>query len=266
MSDDDNDPKNVGPDGETLIEMPDLAELGIDIDADGTPDADLKVEVVPGPSAGAGAGSRMGGLVAMVLGAVGSLLMIVLAAIVIRTGFTAGDIVDRAMEPVELAFDRMETRIDEADDLVTPDGIRTDRVDELQARVDGLVDLSTGAQQVFESIEDHPMYRLLPAELSTLSTALVDFETSAATIDARLGDSADGDTLTPAVVTAVSDELDGLQGRVREVRDLLTSTSDSLRGWIRLGTLLGFFGSLWGLWAQICLARRGWRGFRGRPI
>lgn len=213
---------------------------------------------------GPGVRSRLVGLLALLLGIVGSLLMVVVAAMVVRFGFTASDTVDRVMEPVEVSFDRMEARIDQTDDLVDREAIASDRIDELQARVDGLVDVTTGAHELFASVEDHPVYGLLPAELSTLGDALAGFETSASTIDSQLGDAANGDTISATVAGSVADELDGLQSRVTGVRAMIADAASSLRRWIRFGSFLGFLGSLWGLWGQISLARRGWRGFRGR--
>jgi hypothetical protein len=213
-----------------------------------------------------GGRSRIAGLLALVLGIVGSLLMVVLAVLSIRMGFRASGTVDRAMEPVEVAFDRMEARIDEADDLVNRVGTDPDGVDELQARVDSLVDVTTGADQVFASVESHPLYRLLPAELSPLGDALGDFTDSANNVDELLGDTSNGTLLTPAVVDGVADQVDGMQSRVTSARTLLLDAATSLRRWIRIGSFLGFLGSLWGLWAQIQLARRGWRGSRGRDL
>lgn len=213
---------------------------------------------------GPGARSRIVGLVALLLGLIGSLLMLALAALVIRFGVTASDTVDRAMEPVEVAFDRLEGRIDQTDDLVDRDGIVSERIDELQARVDGMVDVSTSAHQGFEAVQDHPIYSLLPAELSTLGDQLQTFEESSVEIDRLLGTSQSGDTISPAVATGVADQLDQMQGRVSDVRDNITSAASSLRRWIRIGSFLGFLGSLWGFWGQVCLTKRGWRAFRGR--
>jgi hypothetical protein len=215
-------------------------------------------------ASGPGPRSRLVGLIALLLGVIGSVLMVVVAAVVIRFGFGASDTVERVMTPVEVSFDRMEARIDQTDDLVDREAIAPDRVDELQARVDGLVDVATGARDLFESVEDHPVYGLLPAELSTLGDALADFESSATTIDSQLGSAENGDRISTAVSGAVADELDGLQSRVTGVRETISDAANSLRRWIRLGSLLGFLGSLWGLWGQVSLARRGWRGFRGR--
>lgn len=245
--------------------LKDLEELGIDPSA-----GDASVE--PGATAdvaatgSAGGRSRLAGLLALILGVLGVLVSLVFGFASIRLGFSASNTVEQAMEPIELSFDRMETRIDETDDLVARDGIDSDRIDELRARVDGLVDVANGAQQGYGAIEDHPVYNLLPADLSTLGSALTDFVTSAETIDSRLGSAGDGDELPQAAVTAISDELDDMQSRVSGARDALDDAGSSLRRWIRIGSFLGLLGSLWGLWGQISLAKRGWRGFRGRPL
>ena len=213
-----------------------------------------------------GGRSRIFGVIALLAGIIGSLAMVLFAALFIRFGFAASDTVDRAMEPVEVGIDRMEARIDETDDLVDRDGIEPDRIEELQARADGLVDVATGAHQGFEAIEDHPVYSVLPAELSSLGDALDQFETSATTVDSLLGTASNGDTLPDAAVAGVADELDSMQSRVSDVRSMLSDAASSLRRWIRIGALLGVLGSLWGLWGQLQLMRRGWRGTRGRAL
>lgn len=240
---------DLGDDGGGAVESTTLDEIG-----------------TPPPSKTTGGRRRLFGLAALLFGIVGSALMLVFAALFIRFGFAASDVVDRAMEPVELSFDRMEARIDETDDLIDRDGIEPGRIDELQARADGLVDVATGAHQGFESIEDHPVYSVLPADLSMVGDAMADFEESATTVDSLLGSASNGDTLPEAAVAGMADELDGMQSRVSNVRTTLSDASTSLRRWIRIGSLLGFLGSLWGLWGQWQLAKRGWRGFRGRAL
>ncbi|MEM7321629.1 MAG: hypothetical protein AAF531_00965 [Actinomycetota bacterium] len=245
----------------------DLSKLMEELELDGVDGAlgDASEESVVGAeSAGPGGRERVIGLIALLLGIIGSLITIVFAAVVIRFGFTASDTVDRAMEPIEVSFDRLEDRIDQTDDLVDRDGIVPDRIDELQARVDGLVDVSTAAHQGFEAVQDHPVYSLLPAEFSSLGERLGAFEESSLEIDRLLDDAENGDTITAAAATGVADQLDSMQGRVSEVREAITSAASSLRRWIRLGSFLGFLGALWGLWGQVSLAKRGWRGFRGR--
>lgn len=246
--------------GEGMLGDLDLGDTGLD-SADGAveavtspPDADKAKPAKPR----SGARRRLGGLLALLLGIIGSLAMIVLAFLIVRLGFGASDTVDLALEPVRVSFDRLEDRIDQTDDLVDRNGIDAEVVDELQARVDGLVDVSTAAHQGFEAVEDHPVYSLLPAELSVLADDLELYETSAIEIDELIGD---GEPAASASA-AVADRLDQMQGNVSDVRDRIDEAASSLRRWIRIGALGGFLAALWGLWAQIALTKRGWRGLR----
>jgi hypothetical protein len=235
-------------------------ESAADGDEDLTP---VEAEGEAAPPAGAGAGSRIAGMLALVLGILGVLLSLVTAFLFLRALFTASDLTDRAMEPVVVSFDRLEDRIDQADDLIDRRGIAEERVPELRARVDGLVDVSSAADQGFEAIDGHPLYRLLPASLSELGSTLEGFRSSAEAIDDSLGS---GPVVRPAVAASMADEIDGMQARVTEARNVIDDASSSLRSWIRLGAFLGFLVALWVLWAQTALARRGWRGLRGRQV
>lgn len=240
----------TGDDGD----FPDLPDFDTSTTAEATTEA---IESTGGAS------RRLVGLLALLLGALGVLLALVMAFLSIRLLFTASGTVDRAMEPVVVAFDRLDERIDQTDELVGRDGVDPERVPELQARVDGLVDVSTNAHQVFEAVDDHALYRFLPASLSDLGDALEDFEGTAVTIDETL---ADGTTIRASAAQTASDQIDGMQSRVADVRGLIDDAASSLRRWLRIGGLLGFLVSLWGVWAQSSLARRGWRGFRGRAL
>jgi small-conductance mechanosensitive channel len=85
----------------------------------------------------------------------------------------------------------------------------------------------------------------------------------ATSIDDAMGSSA---TVSPAAARQIAGELDGMQSRVSDIRVMITDANTSLRRWLRLASFLGFLGALWVLWAQISLARRGWRGSRARSI
>lgn len=249
--------------------LKELGDLGGDVDGgalDTTPFDEIGTAGTTVAATKRGGRSRIVGLLALLLGVIGCALAAIFAVMSIRFGFGASDTVDRAMQPVEMSFDRLEARIDETDDLVNRNGTEPDRVEELQARADSLRDVATGVHQVYDQIENHPIYSLLPADLSPLGDALEGFEQSAESIDDRLGSTSNGTLLGTNVVSGVSDELDDMQGRVSGVRAMLTDAADSLRRWIRIGSLLGFLGSLWGLWGQFQLAKRGWRGFRGRDL
>ncbi len=206
---------------------------------------------------------RLGGLLALALGLLGVVLALVLGFLALRLLFGASGRVDDAMEPIGVAFDRLEERIDQADDLIDRRGIDTDQVEVLQARVDGLVDVSTAAQQSFDSVEDHPIYGLLPADLSGLGDHLADFGASASAIEESLGSSP---TVRPAVAASMADEIDGMQSRVTGARETIDDAASSLRSWLRIAGLVGFLIALWMLWSQVVFLRRGWRGFRNREV
>lgn len=207
--------------------------------------------------------SRLVGLLALILGVIGALLALVAAFLFLRLLFGASDTATAALEPVASSFERLEERIDQTDDLVDREGIPADRMDELRARVDGMVDVSSAARQGFVAVDDHPLYRLLPAELPALGDALAGFQTSAETIDESLGA---GPSVRPAVAASVAEELDEMQADVSDTRSRIADATTSLRRWLRLGAFLGLLLSLWGLWGQVVLARRGWRGTRARAL
>ena len=213
--------------------------------------------------AGIDLGRRLFGMLGMVLGILGCLVALYLAFSSLRLLFGASDRAEDRMAPVAESFDRMEDRIDQADDLVDRRGIEADGVPELRARVDGLVDIATSAEQSFDAVDDHPLYSLLPADLSPLGDALARFRTSAEVVDEAMGTSS---TVRASAAGTMADELDGMQSAVSDTRDDLDDATGSLRRWLRIGGLLGFLASLWVLWSQVTLARRGWRGVRNRAL
>ena len=207
--------------------------------------------------------SRLVGLLALVLGLAGALVALVSAFLFLRLLFTASDTADTAMEPVASSFERLEERIDQTDDLVDREGIPDDRMDELRARVDGLVDVSSAARQGFVAVDRHPLYRLLPAELAALGESLAVYKSSAEAIDESIGSRP---SVRPAVAASVADRLDTMQAGVSDTRSGIATATTSLRRWLRLAAFIGFLVSLWGLWGQVVLARRGWRGTRARTL
>ena len=219
----------------------------------------------PAPATG-GPRRRLVGLLAMLLGVLGCLLAVVSAFLMLRLLFGASGAVDRLMEPVDRGIERLEVRIDQTDDLIDSGTIDPGNVDELRARIDGLVDITNGVGQGLDRIESHPLYGVLPAGTGDLGSAVDDFVDGAAEIDDRLGRAADGDDVSPAVAATIGDRVDAMQAGVSDVRELADDAASSLATWTRLGSIVGFLASLWGLWAQVSLTRRGWRGFRGRPI
>lgn len=203
---------------------------------------------------------RLVGVLSLALGIVGMALAILFGLASVRLGFEAGGTVDRTVETLDAAVSRLETRIDQADDLIAD----PDRNAELHARVDGLVDVAVGARQSFDAVGDHPLYGRLPIDTSALGDALADFEAASLRIDADLGDP--DRAMTPAVREAVSAELNALQAETSTLRERIDETGQSLRRWLRLAGLGGFFLAPWALWGQLLLARRGWRGMVGRAL
>ncbi len=212
---------------------------------------------------GSGAAGRLAGMLATLLGLVGCLLSFALLAVSIRFGFSAPDVAERTAEPLTAAVDRLETRIDQADDLIDRDGVSDSEFNELQARIDGLADTATSASQSFAAIDDHVLYRWLPIDKSELATALADFKQGS---DEAVGITVTAEELEPAQAARIADRVNEMQTSVSGTADLIESTIDSLKNWIRLSALGGFVLSLWSLWAQVSLMKRGWRGLRGeRP-
>ncbi|MDH3303280.1 MAG: hypothetical protein OES24_22480 [Acidimicrobiia bacterium] len=210
---------------------------------------------------GAGVGSRLAGMLAAALGLIGCLLSFVLLAICIRFGFSASSVAETTAEPLAAAVDRLETRIDQTDDLIDRDGVSGSDFRELRARLDGLADSATSASQAFSAIDDHVLYRWLPIDKSELSSSLNDFKQGA---DESNGVALAVDSLSPAQAARIGDRINDMQTSVSGTGDLIESTVDSLKNWIRLSALGGFVLSLWSLWAQISLMKRGWRGIRGQ--
>lgn len=255
----------VSDDSEPQVNDEDLRVPDLDIGGDLT-GTDLD-EVTPTPDGagdeGVGFGRRLVGILALALGVIGCLIALFLAFSSLRVLFGASDRADGAMAPVVESFDRLDTRIDQADDLVDREGVDGEDGSVLRARVDGLVDIATGAERSFDAIDDHPLYALLPADLSPLGDAIDRFAASADVVDETMGSST---TVRAAAAGTIADEIDGMQSSVLGAREDLDDAAGSLRSWLRIGGLLGFLVSLWGLWSQIALARRGWRGLRNRPV
>lgn len=254
-----SDDRTPGIDDQDL-ELPDL-DLG-DQSLTSTEPGDLSTDP-GGAGAGGGFGRRVIGLLATLLGVLGCLIALYLAFTSLRVLFGASDRADNAMAPVVASFDRLEERIDQADDLVDRQGVDADELPELRARIDGLVDVATSADRSFEAIDDQALYSLLPADLDPLGASLDRFRTSAELVDETLGTST---TVRAAAAATMADEIDTMQGSVSSAGERLDEATSSLRSWLRIGGLLGLLASLWGLWSQVALARRGWRGIRNRPV
>lgn len=219
----------------------------------------------PTPS-GRAVRARLFGFLALILGVVGIVLSVIALFLVLRAGFGVTSAVDDLLEPVSATIDRLETRIDQADDTVDRDGVAPEQMPALRARSEGLLDLTGSAVDLFAAVRDHPVYQWLPADLSALESSLDDYAGGASRIEEVVGRTADGAGLSAADSSTVATEIDTLQAGVVDVRQAVVEAARSLRRWIRIGAFFGFLGVLWGLWAQFCLARRGLRAVRGRPV
>jgi hypothetical protein len=205
---------------------------------------------------------RVVGVLALLLGSIGSALSLVAAFSSVAVGFDAGDTADRLMAPIESTVDRLDVRVDQIDDLMVPFGATTEDRAELAARVDGMVDLTTAASQAFTTIEDHPVYGRLPVNIDELGESLAAFDEGATTIEAEL-DSAGPSGLTAQNAEVMAERVNSMQGSFSTVQDQVEAADSSLTSWTRLGSFSGFVVSFWSLWAQTWLVRRGWRGLRG---
>ena len=229
----------------------------------------LSVDITDGATAtasgtGGGFRRRLAGVLALLLGVVGMALAVVVGFLVLRTGFGATGVVDDLIQPVDRAIDRLETRIDQTDDAVDRDGLAPEAVEQLSIRSQSLTDMAGSANDIFSSVQDHAIYRYLPADLADLESSLEAFEDSAALVGDTVSGLGDGEALDAPDARILADELDSMQTRVGDAGDAVDRASRSLRRWIRLGSFAGFLGSIWGLWSQFCLARRGMRGLRGQ--
>ncbi len=209
---------------------------------------------------------RAAGLIALVLGVVGVAASFTIGVLVVWAGVRASSTVNRLTEPLLENLDRIEARIDQADDAVDRDGIGAERMPELVARAEGLSDVTATAQELTENLEDHPVYGWLPADLAPLMDTVDEYADRAANVQGLVEANDEDRPLSAAVATEVVEELNAMQAGVTNVGDTIESAGDSLRRWIRIGSVIGLLVSIWSGWAQYCLARRGLRGVRAQTI
>lgn len=191
--------------------------------------------------------SKVFGLVATALGAIGSVLSI--AAAVAALLFIAGannvvdDVADRVTEPVA----RLGGQIQEASEaVVTVDG------GELGVRLEGIADQAASATTAADVITEHPLYSVLPVDTESLENRLA----SVAAVAGEVGES-QVDDLSAADRSTISSSLDELAGVVGSVDSVVEEATYSLRFWIRLSGLVFVALALWSLWAQVMLFRHG---------
>lgn len=238
------------------------------------PVPDVPVEVPGGEepstgeksSVGRALRSRFAGFLALALGVVGVVASVVFAVLVVRAGFGAGSAIDSILAPVSNTLDRIDTRIDQADDDVDRDGVPVELMPTLRARSEGLLDVASSGRDLFTTVEDHPIYQWLPAEMGPLGESLTTFSDGANNIEDLVSGTAENRPLSATDAGVIADEIDVLQAEVAGAGEALDNAARSLKRWLRLGALFAFLASLWSGWAQYCLARRGARALRGRPV
>lgn len=209
-------------------------------------------------------GHRLLGLVAAILGLAGCVASLALALGVLRLSLGAADASQTLMDPLSASVDRLETQVDEIDDLIGRQGVAPEDAEQLVARADGFADLADGWRQNYDAVAEHPVYQWLPVDLDQLDSAITTVETSTKIIANGAATGAESGRVPVAQAEEMSDNVNELQRNFGQVRSTVAEAGNSLTRWIRLGALGGFVASLWSLWAQTWLLRRGWRGLLGR--
>ena len=240
-------------------------DLAVDVSEGSVLEGDSEKTAVPPAivkKRGGTIGGRLAGVVAALLGLVGCLLSFLLLAISVRLIFVASDAAETAAAPLSNGLERLDTRIDQVDDLIDRDGVSGTDFTELQARADGLADIGAAVDQAFSAIDNHVVYRWLPVDTEELGRTIEQFSTGADDVAAA----ANGSTLGGSAASRAAERVNNMQTAVSNVDDLVDQTVDSLTSWIRLTGLGGMILSLWSLWAQTSLMKRGWRGIRGSRV
>ena len=111
--------------------------------------------------------SRAGGVVALVLGVIGSLLAI--AALVLSILFTVGanNAVDGVEERIIQPVDRLTEQIDE-----TSAALSDAAEGEVEARLASLSDQAASAEDALDAITEHPLYANVPVDIGELEDRL----------------------------------------------------------------------------------------------
>ena len=191
--------------------------------------------------------SRAGGVVALVLGGIGSLLAI--AALVLSILFIVGanNAVDGVEERIIQPIDRLTEQIDE-----TSAALSDAAEGEVEARLASLSDQAASAEDALDAITEHPLYANVPVDIGELEDRLGSVTERAGEFDGFevevLSDD-DREEIAESL-TELAEPLDDIEGPVERV-------ADSLRFWIRISGLGFVLLSLWAVWAQLALARHG---------
>lgn len=194
-----------------------------------------------------GKASRFRGVIALVLGILGSFVAAAAAVAAILFMFGANNAVDGIVERVTAPIDRLDQRVVDA-------SMAVDSGDsgEVRARISGVADQADSVQAGLDTITEHAIYSQLPIDTDSLEARVQEIVDQAQSIEPiETGDLSSGErTRINGALTEVNDTLSNIDGTVRD-------TADSLRFWIRLSGILLTLLALWALWGQLLLARQG---------
>ncbi len=210
------------------------------------------------------AAGRLLAAFAVILGGLGVVLSLVAALLIALLGFRAADEVDDVLAPVTRTLDRVELRIDQADDVVDRDGIGADRLAEFRARAVGLTDIAVAADQATAAVRGHPVYQWLPTDDGPLLDAVDDIGDQITQVEMDLARMPDSTRLGAADAAALTTRLNELQATVSDVDDTVDAFGRSLERWIRISAAVLTLVGLWSAWAQFQLARWGLTHLRRR--
>lgn len=201
---------------------------------------------------------RIVGYLALVLGALGSVVAAAAGLAAIWFGVTAAGITDDTISTITMAVNRLDERLAETESAVGDSPV----IGELEVRAQAISDLARNAEESLSAIDDHPLFGRLPIDTAPVAALLERVQESSVSLRADLAES-DGEAIVSAQVTAqITDRLTTARNQLANFDDRIQSIGNQLRLWIRLSALAGFLLSSWGLWAQIALARRGHRARR----
>ena len=197
--------------------------------------------------------SRVVAYLALVLGTIGCVVALIGAVVAIWLGMTAGRTVDNAVARITTPVARLESRLAETSDAVAEAGSGG----EVRARVQGIIDLAVNAGDSVGAIHDHPLFGRLPVDTSRITELLDLVENTAEQLLAALGD--DAEPLSAQVRNGITSGVASARDQLASVAERIDEAGASLRRWVRLAAIAAVLVALWGLWAQLALARHGWR-------
>lgn len=190
------------------------------------------------------------GTIALTFGTVGALVAIAVAVGSVWYGFAATRTVDRVVERISMPIDRVESRLDELESSVES----AEDLPALRARVSSVTEAATGVTSSLSAITDNPLYDQLPIDTDGLSARIDTLSKTTDALDAAV--SGDGSTVQSAQ-GPIATEIDKAHDELESSRTMLTNVGSSLKQWLRISAVGGFFLAIWGFFGQLGLARWG---------